>query len=267
MTAAPLSDRTVVVTRPREQAASLAEPLRRRGARVVEFPTIEIAPPDDPSGLSRAIARWESFDWLVCTSVNGVAAVVEALTSAGREPADAVAALSVAAIGPATAGAVREAGGRVAVVPEEEYRAEALAGALLREMGDTEGVRVLVARAAEARPVLPERLRAAGVDVVEVAAYRTEVADPGADRMTRMLREGGVDWLTFTASSTVRNFRRLVDAAPGPARVACIGPITAETAREAGFRVDVTATEYTIPGLVRALVEAESSEPGPVVDR
>lgn len=263
MTAAPLSDRTVVVTRPREQAASLAEPLRRRGARVVEFPTIEIAPPDDPSGLSRAIARWECFDWLVCTSVNGVAAVVEALGSAGREPAGSLAALPAAAIGPATAGALREAGGRVAVVPEEEYRAEALAEALLREMGDAAGVRVLIARAAEARPVLPERLRAAGADVVEVAAYRTEVASPEVGRMTRWLREGRIDWLTFTASSTVRNFRRLVDAAPGAARVACIGPITAETARETGLRVDVTASEYTIPGLVRALVAAESHEPEP----
>lgn len=258
----PLADRTVVVTRPRAQAPSLSEPLRSRGARVLEFPTVAIEPPADPAGLEDAIALWDRFDWLVCTSVNGVAAVVRAVEAAERDPGEALRALSVAAIGPATAQAVREAGGEVTVVPEEEYRAEALADALLREVGDARDVRLLVARAAGARPVLPERLRAAGGDVVEVAAYRTSVANPGAGRMSRLLRAGEVDWLTFTASSTVRNFRRLVDVAPGSARVACIGPITADTAREQGFEVDVTAREYTIPGLVRALVRAESDAAG-----
>lgn len=258
----PLADRTVVVTRPRDQAASLSEPLRRRGARVLEFPTIAIEPPEDPSALREAVRGWETFDWLVCTSVNGVSALVEALEAEGREPRHALAAHSIAAIGPATARAVREAGGEVAVVPEGEYRAEALADALLRATGGLEGVRLLLARASGARPVLPERLREAGGEVVEVAAYRTTVANAGADRMTRRLREGEIDWLTFTASSTVRNFRRLVEADPGAARVACIGPITAGTAREEGFSVDVTAREYTIPGLVRALVEAEARDEG-----
>lgn len=259
----PLADRTVVVTRPSDQASSLSEPLERRGARVVEFPTITIEPPRDPAPLRRAVEALSSFDWLVCTSVNGVAAVVGALEELEREPAEALREVSIAAIGPATARAVGDAGGSVSVVPEGEYRAEALVEAVLEEVGDLEGVRFLVARASEARPVLPDRLRGAGGEVVEVPAYRTTVANPDADRMRRLLFEGEVDWLTFTASSTVRNFARLVEGAPGSARVACIGPITARTAREVGFSVDVTAEEYTIPGLVRALEgAADDAEEG-----
>ena len=260
MESGPLADRTVVVTRPRAQAPSLSRPLERHGARVVEFPTITIDPPEDPTALHEAVASLATFDWLVCTSVNGVEATVRALEALGRDPAAALSQVSIAAIGPATARAIRDAGGEVTVVPEEEYRAEALVAALLDEAGDLSGVRVLLARAAEARPVLPERLREAGGVVREVPAYRTTVANPDADRMRRLLEEGRIDWLTFTASSTVRNFVRLVDAAPDSARVACIGPITAETAREMGFSVDVTAEEYTIPGLVRALVGAAGGE-------
>lgn len=260
MKSGPLADRTVVVTRPRAQAPSLTRRLERRGARVLEFPTITIEPPEDPGALRDAVASLASFDWLVCTSVNGVAAVVEALEEAGRDPATALAEVAIAAIGPATAREVREAGGTVAVVPREEYRAEALVDALLAEAGDLSGVRVLIARAAEARPVLPMRLREAGGEVIEVPAYRATVANPDADHMRRLLEEGEVDWITFTASSTVRNFVRLVDGAPDSARVACIGPITAGTARELGLPVDVTADEYTIPGLVRALEGAASGE-------
>lgn len=259
MSVGPLSDRTVVVTRPRSQAASLSERLERHGARVLEFPTIAIEPPEDPAQLRRAVEAWESFDWLVCTSVNGVAAVTEALRDAGRSPGDAFGRVAVAAIGPSTARSLREAGAEVRIVPSSEYRAEALADELLREVGDASGVRFLLARAAAARPALADRLRTAGGDVVEVEAYSTAVTNPDAERMSRRLREGEVDWLTFTASSTVRNFVRLVEADPTAARAACIGPITADTAREAGFRVDVVAREYTVPGLVSALVEAEAA--------
>ena len=260
MESGPLAQRTVVVTRPRAQAPSLTRPLQRHGARVVEFPTITIDPPEDPTALREAVAALATFDWLVCTSVNGVAAVVRALEATGRDPAAALSEVAIAAIGPATARAVRDAGGTVAVVPEEEYRAEALVDALLDEIGNLSGVRVLIARAAEARPVLPRRLREAGGEVREVSAYRTTVANPDADRMRRLLEEGRIDWLTFTASSTVRNFVRLVDGATDSARVACIGPITAGTAREVGFSVEVTADEYTIPGLVRAIVDAAGGE-------
>lgn len=258
MTTGPLADRTVVVTRPRSQATSLTERLEGHGAHVLEFPTIAIAPPEDATPLLRAAEAWEEFDWLVCTSVNGVAAVEDALRRAGRSPEEALGAIAAAAIGPATAHSLREAGAEVRVVPPAEYRAEALAESILREVGDPTGVRFLLPRAAGARRALPDRLREAGGDVVEIEAYRTSVANPDAEGMGRRLREGGVDWLTFTASSTVRNFVRLVDADPAAARAACIGPITAGTAREEGFRVEVVAEEYTVPGLVRALVDAET---------
>jgi uroporphyrinogen III methyltransferase/synthase len=117
---------------------------------------------------------------------------------------------------------------------------------------------VLLARAAEARDVLPERLREAGADVDEVPAYETLTASPEDVDLGGRLATGDVDWLTFTASSTVRNFVRLVGADAGRARVACIGPVTAGTARELGLPVDLVASDYTIPGLVRALAEFDS---------
>ena len=254
----PLAGCTVVVTRPRARSGPFESALREEGARVLSFPTIRIAPLEDPAELREALGRAGDYDWIVFTSVNAVESVATMVGSddgAGSPLAE----LRAAAIGPATAAAARERLGlKVEVVPDE-YRAEELASAILGAAGEVSGMRFLLPRAAEAREALPRILEASGAVVDEVAAYRTLLADPEeAGALRRSLEAGEVDWVTFTASSTVRGFARAVGPELGPARVAAIGPITAGTAREEGLRVDVVARDYTIPGLVRALVEAEA---------
>jgi uroporphyrinogen III methyltransferase/synthase len=259
----PLFGRRVVVTRARAQAGELSMELERLGAEVLEFPTIEVRPPDDFGPLDEAIRDLDSFDWLVFTSVNGVEAFVERLERHGLDlravPRDA----KVAAIGPATAERVREAGLRVVVVPRE-FRAEAL----IEELAGDElaGKRVLIPRARVAREILPDKLREAGAEVVVPPAYESVPSSEGKDELARRLEVGEVDCVTFTASSTVENFvgafgegeaRRLLSGT----RVACIGPITADTARGRGIRVDVEAREYTIPGLVEAVADLFAADP------
>ena len=253
--ARPLFGRRVVVTRARAQAGELSRRLEELGAAVVEFPTIEIRPPRDFGPLDEAIRGLDSFDWLVFTSVNGVEAFLERLASHGLDVRAIPRGARIAAIGPATAGRVREAGLRVDVVPRE-YRAEALLEEISGE--PLRGRRVLIPRAARAREVLPERLREAGAEVSVPPAYETVPSAEGREELARGLQAGEVDCVTFTASSTVENFVAAFGAREAArllagTRVACIGPITAAAARERGLRVDVEAGEYTIEGLVRAV--------------
>jgi len=249
----------VVVTRPRSRAGSFESLLGSLGARVLPFPTIRIRPLEDPTPLRDALRRAAAYDWLVFTSVHGVEAFRRARDEVGSS-ADALRDLRVAAIGPATADAVRTELGLEASVLPEEYRAERLAEAILAAEPRPSGCRVLLPRAAEAREVLPRLLEAAGASVDEVAAYHTTFADAAeAAALRTRLDAGEIDWLTFTASSTVHGFVTAVGADAGPARVAAIGPITAGTARELGLPVHVVAREFTIPGLVEALVEAEKA--------
>lgn len=259
----PLFGKRIVVTRARAQAGELSVRLETLGAEVVEFPTIEIAPPEDFGPLDDAIRELDSFDWLVFTSVNGVDAFVERL---GRHDLDLRAVprgAKIAAIGPATAARITALGLRVDVVPAE-YRAEAL---LEEVAGDPiAGKRVLIPRAKVAREVLPERLRDAGAEVVVPPAYESRPSSEGRDYLARRLESGEVDCVTFTASSTVENFVRAFgedDAVRllGGARVACIGPITAGTARGHGIRVDTEADEYTISGLVEAVTKLFGRDP------
>ena len=173
----------------------------------------------------------------------------------------------MAAIGPATAGRVEEAGLRVDVTPEE-YRAEALIEALEGE--SLVGKRILIPRAKVAREILPEKLREAGAEVVVPPAYESVPSAEGTERLGKLLEDGEIDCVTFTASSTVENFVRAfgeedVALLLSRARVACIGPITAETARKYGIGVDVEAGEYTIPGLTEAVVDLFAA--GDVVEK
>jgi len=250
----------VVVTRPREQAPPLSDALRELGADVVEYPTIAIRAPDDPAALRGALDRLASYDWIVFTSVNGVRRVYQELERRGRDPA-VLGEARLAAIGPSTADALEHEGLEVEVVPGE-YRAEALVEALDRAGAARGGTRILLPRAAEARDVLPDELRSRGAEVDEVAAYATLPGRPEDVGLEGRMRRGEIDWLTFTASSTVRNFVRMAGRDVGRSSVACIGPITAETARDLGLPVDVVAEEYTIPGLVRALAEAAAGRTG-----
>jgi uroporphyrinogen III methyltransferase/synthase len=253
----PLFGRRVVVTRARAQAGELSEGLERLGAEAHEFPTIEIKPLEDFGPLDEAIRGLDSFGWLVFTSVNGVEAFVDRLAQHGLDLRAVPRGAKVAAIGPATAQRVREMGLRVDVVPEE-FRAEALiesvAGASLA------GQRILIPRARVAREILPEKLREAGAEVVVAPAYESVPSSEGKERLAKRLEANEVDCVTFTASSTVESFVRAFGAREAArllaeTRVACIGPITAETARGHGIRVDAEAREYTIPGLIEAVVD------------
>ncbi|HYW12021.1 MAG TPA: uroporphyrinogen-III C-methyltransferase [Longimicrobium sp.] len=246
----PLSGRRIVVTRARAQASDLAQALETLGAEVIRFPTIRIVPPADGAPLRAAAAEAGSFDWIVFTSVNGVEHFWSALGEQGRD-ARALGGVKVCAIGPATAVEL----GRRGIVPDvvpDEFVAEAALQALEAADG-LRGKRILLPRAEVARAVLPDGLRARGAEVVDVVAYTTMQDGADAERVRGLIDRGEVDAVTFTASSTVRNFADLVGADVGGAKVASIGPVTSGTARELGLAVDVEAAEYTIPGLVQAI--------------
>ncbi|HEX7975099.1 MAG TPA: uroporphyrinogen-III synthase [Anaerolineales bacterium] len=246
-----LSGKRVLVTRPRAQMAEFAAALQAAGAEPVCLPVIEIGPAPDPIALDRALLKLGCYDWLALTSVNGVDAVwkrLQALHLTDLPPT-----LRVAAIGPKTAEALAGRGVTPDFVPEE-YVAEAL----LPGLGDLRGRWVLLPRADLARPALAEAIRAAGGVAHEIAAYRTLPARPDPAGLEAL--KAGTDVVTFTSSSTVRNFAALASAAgldplrlPGSPVFACIGPITAATAQGEGFVVSVVAQEYTTAGLVQAL--------------
>jgi uroporphyrinogen III methyltransferase / synthase len=237
----PLFGRRVVVTRAREQASELVERLRGLGAETVEVPAIVVGPASDGGDALRdAARRVRTFDWVVFTSANAVDRFCAELPDAR-----AFGGTSVAAIGPGTAEALARFGVRADLVPERSI-AEALAEAFPAGSG-----RVLLPQAAVARDVLPDALGAKGWRVEVVEAYRTRPADPSP---TVLGEAGKADAITFTSSSTVTNYLRAAGLDAVPPLVACIGPVTAETARAAGLGVDVVADEHTVDGLIRALI-------------
>ncbi|MGD9147744.1 MAG: uroporphyrinogen-III synthase, partial [Anaerolineae bacterium] len=249
----PLFGQRVLVTRTRQQASALSARLQALGAEAIELPTISISTPDDRAPLDRAIAEVSSYDWIIFTSVNGVGHFWEQLTGA-RLDARALHGVKLAAIGPATAARLEECGLRADYIPDE-YVAEAVAAGL----GNVRGQRILLPRADIARPTLADLLRQGGATIVEVAAYRTLRPRVDADELRRLLAR--VTVATFTSSSTVRNLATMAQDAGleltralAQATIACIGPITAATARELGLHVDVVAEAYTIDGLVEALL-------------
>lgn len=256
----PLFGKTIVVTRSRAQASNLVEDLLDDGADVCEFPTIKVVPTDERAPLNDAIATLSSYDWIVFTSVNGVEYFFDRLLENGFD-ARALAGVKVAAIGPATAASVCEMG----VVPDlipDEYRAECVVEGLF-DFGVGEGSRVLIPRAKEAREILPETLREKGVIVDVVPVYETVLADGNRSDIVARLAEGEIDAVTFTSSSTVKNFLHLLSellpagttpekALEGVALIS-IGPITSKTISEAGLTVAAEASDYTIPGLVETV--------------
>jgi uroporphyrinogen III methyltransferase/synthase len=239
----PLFGRTVVVTRAREQASDLRARLEALGARVEELPAIVVEP------LDVTVPDLARFSWLALTSANGVATLFAELARRGQD-ARALAGLRVAAIGPGTAAALGDRGVRADLVPER-FVAEALVDAFPPPAPSD---RVLVARADQARDVLVDGLTARGYDVEVLALYRTRPAPVDADALARV-RAGAVDAITFTSSSTVTNFCDAVGPLEAQPLVVSIGPVTSETARRRGLRVDAEASEHTIDGLVAALVD------------
>lgn len=250
----PLHGRSVVVTRPRHQAHGMAEKLRGFGAQVVLIPAIRIEPRAELSRLDHALENLDSYRWVVFTSVNGVRITWDLLRKRGMS-SEAFHSSRVAAIGPATARALRSRGVEPNFVPDEFVAEKVAAG-----IPDVDGSRILLPRAAGARPVLPEQLEARGAAVDEISIYHSVRGD-ATDQAIDQLRSG-VDVVTFTSPSTAENFTDIVSEVgldpnqlPGSPLIACIGPITAGAARELGYQTAVTASRYTADGLVDALVK------------
>lgn len=247
----------MLVGRAQHQAGELSQQLQKLGAEVLEVPFIEIRPPRSYRPLDRALAEIAGYDWLVLTSVNGVQALTDRLAKAGVSPR-ALGRLKIAAIGPATRKAVEKLGLTVDVVPRE-YVAESVVRSLRRRV---RGRRILLARAKVARDVIPRELRKAGAVVDVVEAYETVAPATSRARLREAFGPGGTrpGFIAFTSSSTVRNFLALAGKqAPGRldgVKLASIGPVTSATLREHGLNVDVQAREYTIKGMVNAIVQA-----------
>ncbi|MGN6557928.1 MAG: uroporphyrinogen-III C-methyltransferase [Solirubrobacterales bacterium] len=249
----PLHGRRVVVTRARTQASGLARALRDLGAEVVELPAIRVESRIDSPEVRQAVEQLGDYSLVCLTSPNGVRLLFEAMQEAGRD-ARALVAATVAAIGPGTARALAERGIAADVVPER-FVAEALVEALADV--EVEGKRVLVARATEARDVLPDALRERGAEVDVVALYETVREEPDESEIEAAQ---SADYVTFTSSSTVTNLvEALGDRFPRNARIVSIGPVTTEAARTAGLQVDVEAERHDIDGLLGALL-ADAAE-------
>ncbi|HEY8546532.1 MAG TPA: uroporphyrinogen-III C-methyltransferase, partial [Acidimicrobiales bacterium] len=245
----PLFGRRIVVTRAREQASELVRKLQALGAETVEVPAIRVEDAADGGAALRVAAgHLATYDWVVLTSPNGARALLAALRAQHLDPR-AFGRARIATIGPGTAEALAEGNVLVDLVPPR-FVAESLVEAFPEPPADRRG-RVLLARAAQARDVLPKGLAARGWDVEVVEAYRT-VAEPLEE--ARRAELATADMVTFTSSSTVTRFLEAAGPEAVPPAVACIGPITAGTAREHGLRVDVEAPVHTIDGLVEAIL-------------
>jgi len=252
----PLFGKKVLVTRAKEQAQEFDDLLRQYGAEPVEFPTIEIVPPTDWKPLDRAIAKLADYDWLLFTSVNGVDFFMKRLFEKGGDLRT-LKKTKVVAIGPKTAEAVRKYGIVPDLVPkyfQAEAVLEGLAGVRMK------GKRVLLPRAKEAREILPTELKKRGAKVDVVTAYRTVAPKGRREELKSMLERKELAVITFTSSSTVKNFMALCKRQPikkwlDGVKIACIGPITADTARELGLQIDIQPKDFTVAALAKEIAE------------
>jgi uroporphyrinogen-III synthase len=255
VTSGPLAGKRIVVTRALAQAEGLSSLLRQFGADVIDAPVIEIHPPDSYEALDAALNTILDYDWLILTSVNGVEAMFSRLEPLGLS-VDSLQHLKIAAIGPATEERIQDHGLVVDIVPQR-YIAEEVVRSL-RKL--TKGEKVLLVRAKVARDVIPEELRQAGAEVDVVEAYQTVVPQDAKKLLQSIFSEDGpVDAITFTSSSTVKNFLSLITATDVPGKLAkvkfaSIGPVTSDALREFGLPVHVEADEYTMEGLAQAIV-------------
>lgn len=270
----PLAGVRVLVGRARQQASALSAELQGLGADVIEIPFIEIRPPRSYQPLDSALKKISEYDWLILTSVNGVEALAARAKELGIQT-EKLSHLKVATIGPSTRSAAEEMGLKVAVIPAK-YVAESVVDSLREKV---RGQRVLLVRAAVARDVIPRELREMGATVEVVEAYETVVPAASKKKLRSVMKDPAQrpQVITFTSSSTVRNFVALLGGRRRPphtnpphinppptsdnrldrVRLASIGPITSATLREFGLPVHVEAEEYTIAGLTRAIVAAQ----------
>lgn len=251
----PLFGKKIVITRTRKQASGLRRELEELGAHCIEFPTIEIVDPPSWEPVDEACRNLSRYDWIIFTSVNGVERFFERLFYHGLDGRS-LGQCRIAAIGPATAQELRRYFIKADVVPAS-YRAEDLVASLPAE--DIKGARVLIPRAMAARDVLPVSLKEMGAEVEVVPVYQTmQASGEKAEEIARMIRQGSIDCITFTSSSTLSNFVSAMQPWGGASllkevKVASIGPVTTETAKSLGIEVSIEAREYTIKGLVEAI--------------
>ncbi|MHB0977102.1 MAG: uroporphyrinogen-III synthase [Candidatus Aquicultorales bacterium] len=250
----PLRDKRVLVTRAGAQAKALSGAISELGGIPVEIPLIKTVPPRSYEALDRAIDRLPAgYDWLVFTSANAVRFFAERLEALGKGP-EAIQGLKVASIGPVTSRVAKKHGLTPTYQPEEAVAESVVEG--FKGLG-VEGERFLIPRAEVARDVIPEGLRSMGAIVDVVDAYRTIPNEESGRELRRLIAEEEIDVLTFTSSSTVKNFVALLHEehlkAVERLTVAVIGPVTAKTAQELGIHVDVIPDEYTVDGMVKAL--------------
>ncbi len=252
--ALPLSGRTIVITRSRSQSPEFRRMLEAAGASVVELPAIEIRPRFSEE-LDKALYDLESFDWLIFTSANAVVIFFDQLLRLRPDVARlGFAKPRVCAIGPATAQKIQDFGQTVSLVPAV-FQAEGVLEELLKTNGNLQGVRILLPRAAKAREVLPEELRRRGAVVELIPVYDTVIPEGSEPAVEKVLARKP-DLICFTSSSTVNHFVQMAaDSDLRRLRCAAIGPITAETAGDHGLSVVVQPSEWTVPALVKAIVE------------
>ncbi|MGD0278063.1 MAG: uroporphyrinogen-III C-methyltransferase [Smithella sp.] len=256
----PLFGKGIVITRPERQADDLAQLLIKEGANPIHFPTIKIVPPPDWRDLDNAIKKLEDYDWLIFTSANGVSFFFERLLAKAKDIRD-LKGIKICCIGPATAEQIENRGIKVDLVPEKfisEGILESFSGTNLR------GKKILIARAAKARDVLPEGLKKLGAIVDVVTAYVTVNSGKKKNDLEALIKENQVDVITFTSSSTVSNFVKIAGrnfSMLKGVKIACIGPVTAKTARDAGLSIDIHQEEYTMKGLVQAIIEYFGKKP------
>ena len=252
----PLFGKRIVLTRAQEQAREFSQLLAAYGAELIEVPTIQIVPPASWQAIDDAITRLGIYQWLIFTSVNGVRPFMDRLHVAGKD-ARALANLRICAIGPRTSQELGTYGLTPDIVPVE-FQAEGVIAALAHV--GIRGSHVLIPRAEVAREILPEQLRELGAAVDVIPVYRTIAPTVDVASLTQQLHDGQVAALTFTSSSTVRNFVELFGGQDAVTRlvaqvaIACIGPITARTAEEYGLTVTILAAENTVPALAEAIV-------------
>lgn len=258
----PLFGKTVVVTRPLEQADSFTHLLRERGAEAFSFPVIQTVPPDDWTLLDQAMEQLADYYGVIFTSVNGVKFFMDRLNQKEKDIRE-LKGVRLYAIGPKTAQAVKDLGIRVDAIPEEF-----VAESLIEKLGEEQikGKRFLLPRAAVARETLPKHLRSMGAYVDVAPAYQTLPPATDTKTLAQKLKNGEIDVISFTASSTVRNFMDLLgeDLKPhlNKTTIACIGPITANTAKDLGLKVDIVPAQYTVEGLVEALEQHFAQKSG-----
>jgi uroporphyrinogen III methyltransferase/synthase len=255
----PLAGQRVLITRPEADAGRTIQILEEQGAEVFSAPSITVGPIADKRILDSVLIELQKFDWLVFTSANGVRYFIERLFQIGKDIRS-LGHLKLAAIGPSTAEKLREYGLIADLLPEK-YRSEELADALKHEVG---GKKVLLARADRGRTLLKDELEGIASEVVQVPVYCNADAESFPDELLNKIQNGEIDWVTLTSSAIARRFSAIIENKISrdcikQMKFASISPVTSSAAREAGIEITVEASEYTIPGLIQAMIKYSKS--------